>query len=410
MLTEKEIEFIVKNEGTDPTRLLLGASKYPDIDVGLCVSCIESRRKLKTKLPLWYSNPSLLYPFPLSAEQCSSQATGEFKREIISGILSGSIGVTGADLTGGMGVDSFFLSQLCQNGGCFHYFERNSTLCKATEYNFSKLGKRGVEFHNLEIGSGIISELPGAPFDFIFIDPARRSRSDKSTKVISLDDYEPDITGLKGELFKISPIIMAKVSPMADIRLNLKLLPETRQIYVVSVDNECKELLFLLESPKAEILPDVAITAVNIKTKGGSRESFSFTLQEEENAEVKYASEVGQYLYEPNRSILKSGAFRLISSRFNLLKLASSTHLYTSGSLREDFPGKCYRICDCIDFNKKSIKKLAAEYPNADITARNFPIDTNALKKMSGIKDGGNKHLFATTLESGKKVIIIADN
>ena len=414
MLSGKEIEFIIENGNANTSKLLLGAKKHPDLNVKLCVNCIESRQKIASKLPNWYANPALVYPFPLSAEQCSSEATGSYKKELLNNILKrqgnkssertistqNTDSITGADLTGGMGVDSYFLSQICTS---FHYFERNEELCKATEYNFEKLGAYNIEVHNIEIDGNNIPQLPDAPYDFIFIDPARRSKTDKAGKVISLKDYEPNLIKLKEELFKQAPIIVAKVSPMADIKLNLNLLPETEEIHIISVDNECKELLFVLKREKRGIEPKIIATNISSKSK-----NFEFSLTEEDGAKATFATQLGNYLYEPNKSILKSGAFKLVSERYGIAKLAQSTHLYTSNALIEEFPGKIYLVEECIPFSKKTIKEVASKYPKADLTARNFPLDTNAVKKLSGIKDGGEKHIFATTLNSCEKIIIIA--
>ncbi len=479
MLTQNEIEFIQQNAASDTNRLLLGASKFEGINVNLCVNCIEARKKLAGKLPLWHDNTELAYPFPLSAEQCSSQHTAEYKKELIAQILQKDISnlhpdsaVTAADLTGGMGVDSFYLSQLSDE---FHYFERNEELCRATEYNFGKLGAHNVMFHNCEINPQNIAEIleniaqhithsdnintaekyceerQSKPLDFIFIDPARRSKTDKATKVISLQDYEPNILELKQILFNYTKYILVKVSPMADIKLNLELLPETSAIHVVSVDNECKELLFLLESPQPgeqtqrenkpainnnqeeitsiKYLHNIPITAVNISSKrkqptadisSSGRESiensqqeknslqkYCFTFQEEEQAQAVFTSNVHQYLYEPNKSLLKAGAFKSLSGRYKVEKLAPSTHLYTSKELITDFPGKVFKVEQVVDFNKKAIKNLAKEYPHADLSARNFPLNTNELKKLSGIKDGGKHHIFAVTLTDGSRKIIV---
>ncbi len=490
MLNIKEIEFIQKNAGADTNKLLLGASKYQGINVKLCVNCIEARKKLASKLPQWHSNTSLVYPFPLSAEQCSSQLTAEYKKELMARLLqkedsdfhpdnlpsgkpAADKSIIAADLTGGMGVDTFYLSQLADE---FHYFERYEELCRATEYNFGELGVKNVLFHNCEIDSQNFAETftkilatsdieikntgktdviyktyHNKPLDFIFIDPARRSKTDKATKVISLQDYEPNLLELKEILFKYTKYILVKVSPMADIKLNLELLPETSAIHVVSVDNECKELLFLLESlqpgeqtqrennpainnnqeeiASIKYLHNIPITAVNISSKrkqptadisSSGRESienskqeksslqkYCFTFQEEEDASAIYTSTPLQYLYEPNKSLLKAGAFKSLSGRYNIEKLAPSTHLYTSNELIADFPGKIFKIESVIDFNKKAIKNLAKEYPFADISARNFPLNTNEFKKLSGIKDGGDNHIFAVTLtDSSRKIII----
>jgi hypothetical protein len=210
---------------------------------------------------------------------------------------------------------------------------------------------------------------------------------------------------------------------MADIKLNLKLLSNTTAVHIVSVDNECKELLFVIEATAnaasaATRLYDIPITAVNLKSAKAEPQtadarcmtSFTFSFTQEEQASVIYAAEVGEYLYEPNKSILKGGAFKLLSEKYNLKKLAPSTHLYTSNQEVDDFPGKIFKVEESTPFNKKTIKQIASQYPKADITARNFPLDTNALKKLSGIKDGGDRHIFATTLGNGEKVIVIARN
>ena len=437
MLTQKEIDFIVENAKADTAKLLLAGKKFQDINLRLCINCIESRRKLISKLPQWHAKTSLVYPFPLSAEQCSSEATGQYKRDLMATLLKNkkhngptektstesACCISAADLTGGMGVDSYYLSGLCKGDGgsqdgVLHYFERNGELCEATEYNFKQLGAKNIKVHNIELSKENIHQQLPTGLDFIFIDPARRSKSDNSSKVISLDEYEPNLIELQDELFKHAPVILAKVSPMADIKLNLKLLPNTTAVHIVSVDNECKELLFVIEATAnaasaATRLYDIPITAVNLKSaKADSRymTSFTFSFTQEEQASVIYAAEVGEYLYEPNKSILKGGAFKLLSEKYNLKKLAPSTHLYTSNQEVDDFPGKIFKVEESTPFNKKTIKQIASQYPKADITARNFPLDTNALKKLSGIKDGGDRHIFATTLANGEKVIVIARN
>ncbi len=454
MLTQKEIDFIVENAKADTAKLLLAGKKFQDINLKLCINCIESRRKLISKLPQWHANTSLVYPFPLSAEQCSSEATGQYKRDLMATLLKNkkhngptektstesACCISAADLTGGMGVDSYYLSGLCKGDGgsqdgVFHYFERNRELCKATEYNFKHLGAENIKVHNAELSKENIQQFLPTGLDFIFIDPARRSKSDNSSKVISLDEYEPNLIELQDELFKHAPVLLAKVSPMADIKLNLKLLPNATAVHIVSVDNECKELLFVIESTAnaasatsatnaaastaesaatstAERLYDIPITAVNLKNakvEPQTANAFTFTFKQEEQASVVFATEVGEYLYEPNKSILKAGAFKLISQRYGCSKLAASTHLYTSNEFIENFPGKIYIVEKSIPFSKKAIKEIAAQYPHADLSARNFPLDTNALKKLSGIKDGGNKHIFATSLNNGDKILIIAN-
>ena len=401
MLTAGDIQFIQENTGADVTRLLLG--KAPQgVNLQLCAKCIQAREKMKVKAPLWYENPALVYPFSVSVEQGSSQYTALYKQRLIKKLL-GEAEITTADLTGGMGIDSWFISRIAAK---HFYFERTAELAAATEYNFKQLGAENVVFSSRDILSddcAVLKELQHCNLDLIYIDPARRTSS--GGKAILLQDYEPDVIALQELLFSASRYILVKVSPMADIKLNLKHLPATSQVHVVSVDNECKELLFLLDREHNGEEPK--IKCVNISTSKGEGEPFEFNFSQEESAQPQYTSQVGGYLWEPSKAVLKGGAYKLVSQVYGTAKLAPSTHLYTSDGRVEEFPGKMFVVEEVVPFNKKSLKEVASRYPKADLTARNFPLDTNALKKLSGIKDGGDKHIFAVTVYNGEKLLII---
>lgn len=428
MLTPADIEFIAANEGADVTRLLLSGSRkgksaasgspLAEVNLPLCCKCIQAREKMKIKAPLWYSNPSLAYPFAVSVEQGSSQATALFKQSIIAELLRDnpvSVGeqeaeglsgrdIVTADLTGGMGIDSFFISRIASK---HYYFERNAELCAATEYNFRQLGAGNIEVSNRDITDddcAALRDLEGKGISLLYIDPARRTAS--GGKAILLQDYEPNVIDLQERMFAVSRYILVKVSPMADIKLNLRHLPHTAAVYVVAVGNECKELLFLLDRTANN---DVDIISISLDTNGLKNE-FRFRPEEEETAEATYATELGKYLYEPGKAILKGGAYKLISQRYGCRKLAPSTHLYTSDEIIKDFPGKIFKVEEVVPFNKKSLKEVAAKNPKADLTARNFPMDTNALKKLSGIKDGGTRHIFAVTLGNGAKILAVTSH
>ena len=420
MLTQADIDYIIANEGADVTRLLLGAQKG-DINYPLCAKCIQAREKMKIKAPLWYNNPSLVYPFAVSVEQGSSQATAIFKQQIIAQLmdvrenaqfpdstaadeekLSGREIIT-ADLTGGMGIDSYFISRIAST---HYYFERNAELCAATAYNFNQLVADNIIVSNTDVTANdcaILRELQGKEVSLIYIDPARRTQT--GGKAIMLQDYEPDIIELQELLFAASRYILVKVSPMADIKQNLQLLPKTTAVYVVAVNNECKELLFLMDRQHTNVEPPIFCVNIDILYK--IAHNIVFKITEEEQAQAHYTSTVGAYLYEPGKAVLKGGAYKLLSQRYKCGKLAVSTHLYTSDEIIENFPGKTFKVEECIPFNKKALKEVASKHPHADITARNFPIDTNTLKKLSKIKDGGSRHIFAVTLTNGEKVLII---
>lgn len=410
MLTSADIQFIVDNEKGDVSRLLLG--KAPQgVNLQLCCKCIQAREKMKVKAPLWYANPSLVYPFSVSVEQGSSQTTALFKQKIIAGLFAESAsvaesiprGLVTADLTGGMGIDSFFISQIADT---HYYFERNGELSRATEYNLGQLGAGNIKFANRDVTAddcAALRELEGKGVDILYIDPARRTQ--QGGKAILLQDYEPNVIELQERMFAVSRHILVKVSPMADIKLNIKHLPKTKAVYVLSVDNECKELLFLLDREHNGQEP--IISCVDCNSRNGKMKSFNLTIKEEEESVANYSNSIGKYIYEPNKAVMKGGGYKLVSTRFNCGKLAPSTHLYTSNEMTNDFPGKFFSVEEVIPFNKKTLKDVAKRYPKADITARNFPLDTNSLKKLSGIKDGGDRHIFAVTLSNGDKILII---
>ncbi len=421
MLTEKDIEFIKANEGADVTRMLLG--KAPEgVNLSLCAKCIQARAKMKIKAPLWWKNHSLAYPFSVSVEQGSSQTTALLKQQIIKELFNNlpgcdtpgsdtpgkdtpesdtsssntSCGIITADLTGGMGIDSYFISQIASK---HYYFERTTELCEATEYNFKQLGAHNIEVSNRDVTAcncAVLKDLAQKNISLVYIDPARRTAT--GGKAILLQDYEPNVIELQEHLFAISRYILIKVSPMADIKLNLKYLPNTRAVYIVTVDNECKELLFMLDREHSGAEPIINVV---------QKDNVKMMLSEEETATATYTSTLGKYLYEPGKGMLKAGAYKLVSERYGCQKLAVSTHLYTSDEEIANFPGKTFCVEETIPFNKKTLKEVAKRFPKADLTARNFPMDTNALKKLSGIKDGGSNHIFAVTLHNGEKVLIV---
>ena len=401
MLNNQDIQFIKENANADITRLLLGKAPA-GVNLPLCAKCIQARAKMKVKAPLWWENWSLAYPFSVSVEQGSSQATALLKQRIIKELFNNlpdsntPCGIITADLTGGMGIDSYFISQIASK---HYYFERTTELCEATEYNFSQLGAGNIIVSNRDVTAddcAVLKELAQKNISLVYIDPARRTAT--GDKAILLQDYEPNVIELQDYLFAISRHVLIKVSPMADIKLNLRHLPHTSAIYIVTVDNECKELLFLLDRDHSGAEPIITVV---------QKDDVTLLLSEEEAATATYTSKLGKYLYEPGKGMLKAGAYKLISERYGCQKLAVSTHLYTSDEEIADFPGKTFLVEETVPFNKKTLKEVAKRFPKADLTARNFPMDTNALKKLSGIKDGGSNHIFAVTLHNGEKVLII---
>ena len=266
------------------------------------------------------------------------------------------------------------------------------------KHNFSALGADNITVIPADT-THFVHELPEV--DAFYIDPARRGDCNK--RVFALPDCEPDLPALLPELLKRAPRVIAKLSPMADIQKTLELLPGTTAVHVLSVKNDCKELLFVVERGSGTVNP--VIVCVNFVSTG-DESTFRFTWEEERHAELMLAGQVDQYLYEPNTSVLKAGAFKQIAVRMEVRKLHVSSHLYTSGQLVASFPGRSFRVDEVLPFTGKLCKILSKTIPQANITVRNFPLSVEELRKRTKIADGGSVYLFATTLSDGEKVLI----
>lgn len=375
------------NDNTD--KLLLNASRYPGIDVPYAVCQISARRQIKDKLPSWFTNDDIIYPSRLSTEQCSSETTARYKQRLI-------IGDCICDLTGGLGIDSYYFAQKAKK---VIYIERFPDYCAAATSNFHVLGINNVEIQNAD-AKELINTLKA---DTFYIDPARRADGNK--RVFALTDCEPDVLQLKPILLENARRIIVKISPMADINETLRLLPETSEVHILSVKNECKELLFVLENNLFIPQNQVTIHAVNYDTNGNCQ-VFTFTPEEEKTAELHTTATIQKYLYEPHAALLKSGAFKLTAIRFGLQKLHRHSHLYTSDTICPDFPGRRFIVHDIFEFSGKLLKQLHKTIPQANLTTRNFNLSVADLRKRSGIREGGDIYLLATTLNNNRQVLL----
>ena len=385
MNEENFIRFVLEHEGEDPARLLLAADRWPEIDVRKAARTIAGRRKIREKVPAWHAHPALDYPSTLSLEQCSSEETARYKQAFVPA------GSRIADLTGGQGVDSWALSQQAAET---HYCERNPELCAAARHNFAVLGA-AVQVHE---GDGLewLRQAEGR-FDLIYLDPARRDAT--ARRVYDIADCEPNLLEIKELLLSRADRLLAKLSPMADISRTLAQLPGTRELHVLGADGEVKELLVLLEAPQ-DGLPSPLIIAAD----GAIR--FSFTPEEENAADVRYAASVGRYLLQPAKVLRKAGAFRLLSQRFGIAKLAPSSHLYTADKPVAGFPGKSLSVEEVLPWGNAARRELRRRFDRLELTALNFPMTTDKLRKRLDIAGGGTHHVFATSLNNEKVLII----
>ena len=386
-LSSETLRFIEENARADVRSLALQAKKYPQVDMAMAVMQIAGRQIAEAKVPSWYRTEGLLYPKHLSMEQCSSEATAIYKANLVEG-------ETFADLTGGFGIDCSFLSRKFKKAD---YVERQSELCELAMHNFPLLGLN-IGVHN-EDGVEYLKQMH--PVDVLFLDPARRDGH--GGKTVAISDCEPDVSALEDLLVEKAKKVMVKLSPMLDLSLALKALKYVREVHIVSVNNECKELLLLLEKSTDSL--EIVIHCEQI-TSTGEHQHYAFTQEQERTSDCPLATEVGTYLYEPNASILKAGAYRSLTQAYEVKKLHASSHLYTSPNYIEDFPGRRFQVEVVSGFGKKELKTLLQGLEKANLTIRNFPSSVADLRKRLKLKEGGEDYIFATTLADDSKVLI----
>lgn len=390
-------DFILLHEGDDPVRLLLSRDKlrdqFPGIDIDLAVTTLEVRRKLRNKVPEWYSVPSLIYPFRLSGEQCSSSETAKYKALLASGLRSEGIPslLKIADLTGGMGVDSWAFAQVAEE---VLYNEMNEELEKATELNFNELGVRNVRFGNGRVEAGKVAEVLGDFHpDVIFLDPARRAEDGR--KVFLIEECQPDVVGLLPELFAASRFVMLKLSPMADITMACKRLEHVKEVHVVASGGECKELLFVLDREWSGAYSLFVVEGGAVMVIPGQAGN--------DGSDVRYGvPKEGDILFEPGKALAKAGAFSLPCGRFGMTKLGIHTHLYTSETVPEGLEpfGKWFEVSAVWPLNNRTMKEAGKRCPQAEVTARNIPMTSDQLRKKVGCASGGDVHLFGVRIDA----------
>ena len=423
-------DFIRQHQDDDVRQLAFLGSKYPEVDMPFALDQIRGRKMARVKLPRWASLEGIIYPPHISMEQCSSESTALYKAELaarllalpVSSSFSEEIGFV--DLTGGFGVDFSYIA--ARLGVKSMYVERQAHLCEAAKENFERLGLKNAIVKNGDGIEVLHSFLPkkddaastddslGITYDqplsllktklglkLIFIDPARRD--DAGNKVVSLKDCTPDVTVLQEEMLSKADYVIVKLSPMLDWHRAISELSHVREVHIISVNNECKELLLVLS---ARNMGNLRIYCVN------DAQSFVCEESDMEASSVKIAPstlEEMQYLYEPNASLMKAGCFGVLSGRYDARMLSKNSHLFVSQAPIEAFPGRSFRIIAVSSFNKKELKRHLAGITKANIATRNFPLSVAELRKRLKLKDGGETYIFATTLNDESHVLVITE-
>ena len=443
-------DFIRQHQDDDVRQLAFLGSKYPEVDMPFALDQIRGRKMARVKLPRWASLEGIIYPPHISMEQCSSESTALYKAELAARLLGLPASSSGTemkaeneiefvDLTGGFGVDFSYIA--ARLGVKSMYVERQAHLCEAAKENFERLGLKnaivkngdGIEvlhsFHPKKKDAASDDDSLGITYDqprsllktnpglkIIFIDPARRD--DAGNKVVSLKDCTPDVTVLQEEMLSKADYVIIKLSPMLDWHRAISELSHVREVHIISVNNECKELLLVLS---ARNMGDMEASSADgeVKHAGNLRiycvndaQSFVCDELDMESSSVKIAPstlEEMQYLYEPNASLMKAGCFGVLSERYDARMLSKNSHLFVSRGPIAAFPGRSFRIIAISSFNKKELKRHLSGITKANIATRNFPLSVAELRKRLKLKDGGETYIFATTLSDESHVLVITE-
>ncbi len=386
-LSEPDVQdYILNNLLSDPQKIALQKSPVEGLEARDIAVQVAARKKAQQKLPFWSQTKGIVFPESLAMEQCSSESTAQYKQRLFE------TGKSIVDLTGGFGIDSYWISEKADR---LDYVERQSYLCDLATHNFEMLVRKQVNVINAEL-EDYLEQWQQSPTDYVFCDPARRNENQR--KVFLLEDCSPDISVLAPIVLAQNATFIAKLSPMFDISMLVKIFGDSlAEIHVVAVKNECKELIVVLKPGKHE----TKLFAVNLES---NQETIEGDYNSANVESVKYG-EPANYLYEANAALMKAGVADLVAEKYSLSKLQQHSFLYTSNELYSQFPGRQFEIKQLVSLDKKELGKLIPS-KKANISTRNFPMKPEEIQKKIGFGSGGEDYLFATTLRNDKKALI----
>ena len=402
-LNTATLDFIRQHASDDVRQLALRRAPA-EVDLRAALQQIEGRQLAARKLPACAATDGLLFPPRLSLEQCSSEATAAYKRRIIEEVLPLSSSVPHhsslfVDLTAGFGVDFVALAPLFSRS---IYVDSNPDLCNLACHNLPLFGLPTAEVR-CSTAEAVLQD--GLKAELIFIDPARRDAAGR--KVALIEDCTPDVRTLQSLLRASAHHILIKLSPMLDLTAALYALQGITEVHVVSVGGECKELLLMMEAEAENADPIIHCIDLPASTPIPHQTSpFLFTRSEEATSPLILADAIGAYLFEPNASILKAGAFRTLCQRFPICKFSVDAHLYTADVPIDNYPGRVWRVLGHSSFNKHELRTFIGDTHSAEISVRGFPLSVAALRKQLHLSEGGHKHFFATTLADGQRRLL----
>lgn len=409
---DKTRKFITAHLTDDIRTLALKASSNKDIDLPFALNQISGWQKARTKLPSWAATEGLIYPPHLSMEQCSSESTALYKARLVQRLMSSFSNslppqaTSLIDLTGGFGVDFSFMARAFDKAV---YVEQQEKLCLVAQNNFPLFGYEHTDIQIVN-GDGISYLHQTEAATIIFLDPARRD--DCGGKTVFIADCTPDVLSVEAELLSKSQYLVLKLSPMLDWHKAVDDLNQlgnvVREVHILSVKNECKELLLVLQAEEKANFSNTENSPLRLFCVNDDQlVSFPFRASQTANIRVFIDDLVpDMYLYEPNASLMKAGCFGVITQQYPVSALAPNSHLFISTNEIADFPGRSFQISAISSMNKKELKRILADITQANIAVRNFPLSVADLRKRLKLRDGGTCYLFATTLQNGEHTLL----
>ena len=390
-------EQFIREHLTADVRTLALSARPDGVDMQYALTQISGWQAARLKVPLWAATEGIVYPKHLSLEQCTSQYIAQYKASFIESLLGS--GFKMADITGGMGVDCFFISRSASQ---VYYNEMSAELCDCARANFEALGRPEIEI-SCSTAEDYIASLTPDSLDLIYLDPARRG--DAGRKLLSISDCQPDTVALQDDLLRIAPNVMVKLSPMLDVSRALTELRHVSRVMVIGLEGECKEITLLMQR---DFDAEPTITAVDINSNGTPEMAVSSAKSNENALPLPITDpqqlQPGTYISEPSAPYMKSALFRTIAARTNTSLLHPDTHLFWSKEKPENFPGRTFMVKGIIPFDKRSLSALVKT--QANLSVRNFPESAPALQQRLKLRDGGSRYLIATTLSDSKRVLL----
>ncbi|WP_010182516.1 THUMP-like domain-containing protein [Aquimarina agarilytica] len=383
LLHTKVQNFLKTNEHQSASTIALKGSPFTNVTTQELAQQLSGKQKAKYKLPTWYASDAVMYPPLLNLEQTSSEKTAFYKSTLVSGD-------TLVDATGGFGIDSYYFSKKMTS---VIHCELNKALQKIAAHNLDQLGAKNITSIN---ANGVETALAQTKLDWLYIDPSRRS--DTKGKVFFLEDCLPNVAEIQDNCFEVTNHILVKTAPILDIAVGLKSLKFVKQIHIVAVHNEVKELLWVMSK---DFIGEPEVVACNM-LKSGDKVCVNFPLSAEKKALARF-NEVQEYLYEPYAVVMKTGAFNWISEHYKVNKLQTNSHLYTSENM-VNFPGRGFKVISVMNYNKKIMKVFVGQKVN--VVSRNFKETVAQLRKKYKLKEGTERYLFFTTDVNNNQIVI----